>query len=135
MTGSTVLNLRGVRKTYGGREVLAGLDFSLSAGECVALLGPNGAGKSTTIALALGLAQADSGLVELLGKALPEAGHIARKDVGVVPQYDALDPDFTVFENLMVFGRYFGLHGDSLRERAESLLNFAQLVNRKNDSR
>ncbi|MCE2745175.1 MAG: ATP-binding cassette domain-containing protein [Burkholderiales bacterium] len=134
MTGSTVLNLRGVRKTYGGREVLAGLDFSLSAGECVALLGPNGAGKSTTIALALGLAQADSGLVELLGKALPEAGHIARKDVGVVPQYDALDPDFTVFENLMVFGRYFGLHGDSLRERAESLLNFAQLVNRKNDS-
>jgi len=51
-----------------------------------------------------------------------------------VPQYDALDPDFTVFENLMVFGRYFGLHGDKLRERAELLLSFAQLVNRRNDS-
>ncbi|HAV75218.1 MAG TPA: nodulation factor ABC transporter ATP-binding protein NodI, partial [Limnobacter sp.] len=103
MAGSTVLNLSGVRKTYGGRAVLTGLNFSLNAGECVALLGPNGAGKSTTIALALGLAQADDGVVELLGKTLPEAGHIARQDVGVVPQYDALDPDFTVFENLMVF--------------------------------
>jgi lipooligosaccharide transport system ATP-binding protein len=134
VAGSTVLNLSGVRKTYGGRAVLTGLNFSLNAGECVALLGPNGAGKSTTIALALGLAQADDGVVELLGKTLPEAGHIARQDVGVVPQYDALDPDFTVFENLMVFGRYFGLHGKQLRERAELLLGFAQLVNRRNDS-
>jgi lipooligosaccharide transport system ATP-binding protein len=134
VAGSTVLTLSGVRKTYGGRDVLTGLNFSLSAGECVALLGPNGAGKSTTIALALGLAQADSGVVELLGKRLPDAGHLARQEVGVVPQYDALDPDFTVFENLMVFGRYFGLHGDKLRERAELLLSFAQLVNRRNDS-
>ncbi|MEW6205523.1 MAG: ATP-binding cassette domain-containing protein [Pseudomonadota bacterium] len=134
MTGFTVLNLIGVRKAYGGREVLAGLDFSLNAGECVALLGPNGAGKSTTIALALGLAQADAGVVELLGRTLPSAGHLARQDVGVVPQYDALDPDFTVFENLMVFGRYFGLHGAILRERAEVLLNFAQLLGRRNDS-
>jgi lipooligosaccharide transport system ATP-binding protein len=134
VAGSTVLNLCDVRKTYGGRAVLTGLNFSLGAGECVALLGPNGAGKSTTIALALGLAQADSGVVELLGKTLPGGGHIARQEVGVVPQYDALDPDFTVFENLMVFGRYFGLHGDKLRERAELLLSFAQLVNRRNDS-
>jgi lipooligosaccharide transport system ATP-binding protein len=134
VTGSSVLNLNGVRKTYGGREVLAGLNFSLSTGECVALLGPNGAGKSTTIALSLGLTQADSGAVELLGKKLPGAAHFARQDVGVVPQYDALDPDFTVFENLVVFGRYFGLHGAKLRERAELLLSFAQLVNRRNDS-
>lgn len=134
MTGSTVLNLSGVRKTYGGRTVLNGLDFSLSAGECVALLGPNGAGKSTTIALALGLAEADVGTVSLLGQGLPLKGHVARQEVGVVPQYDALDPDFTVFENLIVFGRYFGLHGSRLRERAEALLSFAQLVNRRNDS-
>jgi lipooligosaccharide transport system ATP-binding protein len=134
VTGSTVLNLIGVRKTYGGRTVLNGLDFSLSAGECVALLGPNGAGKSTTIALALGLAEADVGTVSLLGQGLPQKGHIARQEVGVVPQYDALDPDFTVFENLLVFGRYFGLHGSRLRERAEALLSFAQLVNRRNDS-
>jgi lipooligosaccharide transport system ATP-binding protein len=131
---ATVLNLRDVRKAYDGREVLAGLNFSLSAGECVALLGPNGAGKSTTIALSLGLAQADVGVVELLGRSLPDEGHVARRDVGVVPQYDALDPDFTVFENLIVFGRYFGLHGSRLRERAEVLLGFAQLVNRRDDS-
>nr|WP_306815258.1 ATP-binding cassette domain-containing protein [Limnobacter parvus] len=123
-----------VRKSYGGRTVLSGLDFKLNAGECVALLGPNGAGKSTTIALALGLTQADTGSVELLGVTLPRDGHLARQNVGVVPQYDALDPDFTVFENLLVFGRYFGLHGAQLRERAKALLEFAQLGSRRNDS-
>lgn len=134
MISSTVLSLTDVRKTYAGRTVLSGLNFTLKAGECVALLGPNGAGKSTTISLALGLTEADTGVVELLGKTLPRAGHIARQNVGVVPQYDALDPDFTVFENLLVFGRYFGLHGEQLRARAEVLLEFAQLGSRRNDS-
>lgn len=134
MDATTVLSLTEVRKSYGGRTVLSGLNFKLNAGECVALLGPNGAGKSTTIALALGLTQADIGSVELLGETLPAAGHLARQNVGVVPQYDALDPDFTVFENLLVFGRYFGLHGTQLRERAEALLEFAQLGSRRNDS-
>ncbi|HEX4855657.1 MAG TPA: ATP-binding cassette domain-containing protein [Limnobacter sp.] len=130
---SPVLNISNVRKTFSGRVVLTDLDFSLSAGECVALLGPNGAGKSTTISLALGLSQANNGTVELLGHDLPKWGHLARKEVGVVPQYDALDPDFTVFENLLMFGRYFGLHGAVLRERAEALLQFAQLTGRRND--
>jgi len=134
VNGSTVLSLTDVRKSYAGRTVLSGLNFKLDTGECVALLGPNGAGKSTTIALALGLTEADAGSVELLGEALPVSGHIARQNVGVVPQYDALDPDFTVFENLLVFGRYFGLHGTQLRERAEALLDFAQLKNRRDDS-
>lgn len=134
VNASTVLCLNKVKKAYAGRTVLAGLDFSLNSGECVALLGPNGAGKSTTIALALGLSKADDGLVDLLGFSMPEFGHLARQNVGVVPQYDALDPDFTVFENLLVFGRYFGLHGAELRERAEALLEFAQLAGRRHDS-
>lgn len=134
MSDRAVLDLKQVRKSFSGRAVLEGLTFSLAPGECIALLGPNGAGKSTTISLALGLAEADSGQVELLGFSLPEAGHLARQQVGVVPQYDALDPDFSVFENLLVFGRYFGLHGAKLRERAEALLAFAQLQNRRKDS-
>ena len=134
MDASTVLSLKDVRKAYAGRSVLAGLNFNLGAGECVALLGPNGAGKSTTISLSLGLSQADTGTVDLLGLSLPKNGHLARQFVGVVPQYDALDPDFTVFENLLVFGRYFGLHGADLRERALELLEFAQLSGRRDDS-
>jgi len=131
---STVLSLSEVRKSYSGRTVLSGLNFNLNAGECVALLGPNGAGKSTTISLALGLTEPDSGSVELLGLQMPDLGHLARNEIGVVPQYDALDPDFSVFENLLVFGRYFGIHGAELRTRAESLLEFAQLASRRNDS-
>lgn len=123
-----------VTKTFGGRSVLAGLNFQLNGGECVALLGPNGAGKSTTISLALGLTDSSQGTIELLGHALPAHGHLARKEVGVVPQYDALDPDFTVIENLLMFGRYFGIHGADLRQRAESLLEFSQLTNRRNDA-
>ena len=134
MKASTVLSLSDVGKTYSGRTVLSGLNFTLNAGECVALLGPNGAGKSTTISLALGLTEPDSGSVELLGLGMPAAGHLARREIGVVPQYDALDPDFSVFENLLVFGRYFGIHGAELRERAEALLDFAQLASRRNDS-
>lgn len=128
-----VLDLANVRKSFSGRAVLEGLTFSLGSGECIALLGPNGAGKSTTISLALGLAEADSGHVELLGLSLPKNGHLARQAVGVVPQYDALDPDFSVFENLLMFGRYFRLHGRKLRERTESLLAFAQLQSRRDD--
>ena len=134
VSDSTVLELVDVRKSFLGRAVLEGLSLSLASGECIALLGPNGAGKSTTISLALGLSETDSGRVELLGLNLPGSGHMARQEVGVVPQYDALDPDFTVFENLLVFGRYFGLHGAKLRDRAEELLNFAQLQSRRTDS-
>ncbi len=129
-----VLELTQVRKAFGARTVLSALDFSIKRGECVALLGPNGAGKSTTIALSLGLARPDSGEVRLLGHPLPGEAHIARRQVGVVPQYDALDPDFTVYENLVVFGRYFGVPPKALRERAEALLGFAQLEARRNDS-
>ncbi len=129
-----VLSLKQVRKSFGHRTVLSSLDFSIRRGECVALLGPNGAGKSTTIALSLGLTSADSGEVSLLGYPLPEEAHIARRLVGVVPQHDALDPDFTVFENLLVFGRYFGVPSKILSKRADALLGFAQLESRRHDS-
>lgn len=129
-----VLSLTDIHKAYSGRSVLNGLSFSVGQGECLALLGPNGAGKSTTISLALGLSGADRGSVTLLGMPMPGDGHLARLAVGVVPQYDALDPDFTVYENLLVFGRYFGIHGHELRRRADELLEFAQLTTRRNDS-
>ncbi|HEX4918200.1 MAG TPA: ATP-binding cassette domain-containing protein [Limnobacter sp.] len=128
-----VLVLKSVCKTFHGRAVLNGLDFQLQAGECVALLGPNGAGKSTTMAIALGLEHPSVGEANLLGHSLPRDAHLARQSVGVVPQYDALDPDFTVRENLIVFGRYFGIPSQVLQHRADELLLFTSLDSRAND--
>lgn len=129
-----VLSLRGVRKNFSGRQVLAGIDLSLREGECLALLGPNGAGKSTTIRIALGLGRADSGEIQVLGHNMPEQGQAARASIGVVPQYDALDPDFTVLENLLVFGGFFQIESSVLKQRSKELIDFAALGQRSGSS-
>jgi lipooligosaccharide transport system ATP-binding protein len=119
-----------LRKRYGDREVVAGVSFSLRKGECFGLLGPNGAGKTTTLRLVLGLTAPHSGTIELCGYSVPRAGETARIRVGVVPQFDNLDPDFTVEENLLVYGRYFGLSDKDVRARVPYLLEFAGLSGR-----
>ncbi len=85
----------------------AGLSFAIRRGECFALLGPNGAGKTTTLRCCLGLIDPDGGTIELVGEPVPKAAREARIRVGVVPQMDNLDPDFTVRENLLIYGGYF----------------------------
>ena len=123
-----VLTVAGLHKSYGGREVVAGVDFALARGECFGLLGPNGAGKTTTLRCCLGLTVADAGDITLVGEPVPVRAREARMKVGVVPQFDNLDPDFSVAENLLVFGRYFGL-GDALTQsRIPALLEFAGLT-------
>ncbi len=126
-----VLIVRGLHKRFGGFEAVAGLDFSVRAGECFGLLGPNGAGKSTTLKAALGLVEPTAGSIELLGMPIPERAREARSRVGVVPQNDSLDPDFTVAENLLVFGRYFGLSRPAVATRLDELLDFAGLANKR----
>jgi lipooligosaccharide transport system ATP-binding protein len=124
---AALLSLRGVRKSYGSSEVVCGVDLELTAGECFGLLGPNGAGKTTTLRLALGLTTPDAGEIFLLGHAVPGHAREARLRAGVVPQTDNLDPDFTAFENLLVYGRYFGMHDAEIEARIPSLLEFAGL--------
>ncbi|MDH4115695.1 MAG: ATP-binding cassette domain-containing protein, partial [Burkholderiaceae bacterium] len=110
-----VLVVDGLRKDYGGTTVVDGLSFSIARGSCYALLGPNGAGKTTTLRCCLGLTEPDGGAIRLVGEPVPRNARQARIRVGVVPQTDNLDPDFTVTENLQVYGRYFGLSdGDVL---------------------
>ena len=116
-----------LRKTYAGTEVVAGLSFAVQPGTCFGLLGPNGAGKTTTLRLCLGLTAPDSGTVRLNGLAIPAEAQQARARVGVVPQFDNLDPDFTASENLLVFGRYFGIPDAEIKERIPQLLEFASL--------
>jgi lipooligosaccharide transport system ATP-binding protein len=125
-----VLALRGVRKFYGAREVVCGIDLELKPGECFGLLGPNGAGKTTTLRLALGLSDPDAGTIHLLDRTIPRHAREARLRVGVLPQLDNLDPDFTVFENLLVYGRYFGLADALISSRIPELLQFAGLEGR-----
>ncbi len=121
------LKLTGLTKRYGNAAVVDGLDLELAPGRCHGLLGPNGAGKTTTLRLALGLIEADAGTVELLGHRLPEQADQARARVGVVPQMDNLDPDFTVRENLQIYGRYFGIGKREMAARIPALLDFAGL--------
>ncbi|MCC7549778.1 MAG: ATP-binding cassette domain-containing protein [Burkholderiales bacterium] len=125
-----MLSLQGVRKSYGGREVVAGIDLDLRPGECYGLLGPNGAGKTTTLRLALGLIAPDAGAIHVLGEPVPARAIAARRRLGVVPQADSLDPDFTVAENLLVYGRYFGLRDSAVHARIPGLLAFAGLETR-----
>ena len=125
-----VLAARGVHKRYGGTEVVNGVSLEVSAGECFGLLGPNGAGKTTTLRLCLGLTHADAGEIELLGEKVPRRAREARRGVGVVPQFDNLDPDFTVAENLVVYGRYFGIAPHEIERRLPGLLDFAGLAGR-----
>ena len=119
-----------MRKSYGALEVVSGVDLSVAPGECFGLLGPNGAGKTTTLKLCLGLIEPDAGEIKLLGEPVPRRAREARKQVGVVPQFDNLDPDFTVEENLVVYGRYFGLREPQIRQRIAALLEFAGLAGR-----
>ena len=126
-----VLDVRELRKIYGTTTVVDGFSFAIPRGECYALLGPNGAGKTTTLRCCLGLVEPDGGAIELLGEPVPQRAREARVRVGVVPQLDNLDPDFTVAENLLVYGRYFGLPDALIRERIPALLDFASLAHKK----
>jgi lipooligosaccharide transport system ATP-binding protein len=122
------LRIEGLHKGYNGRPIVQDLSFHLRRGECYGLLGPNGAGKTTTLRTLLGLTPFDRGSIELLGLPVPAQARQARMGVGVVPQMDNLDPDFTVAENLLVFGRYFGLSDAQIRDRIPGLLDFAALT-------
>jgi len=125
-----VLRVDGLRKRYGENEVVRGLSFEIRRGDCFGLLGPNGAGKTTTLRCCLGLIDPDGGTIEMVGQPVPKAAREARIRVGVVPQMDNLDPDFTVTENLRIYGGYFGLRRAVIDARIPRLLEFAGLASK-----
>lgn len=130
---TTAISLQHVYKQFNDRLVINDLSFEVQKGECLGLLGPNGAGKSTTIKLILGHFHIDRGTIHALGKSVDTHAEDIRQQVGVVAQFDSLDPDFTVEENLWVYARYFGIGRKPLESRISDLLQFAMLENRRHD--
>ncbi|HEC13718.1 MAG TPA: ATP-binding cassette domain-containing protein [Acidiferrobacteraceae bacterium] len=125
-----VIQARGLTKRYGEATVVRGIDFSVPRGQCFGLLGPNGAGKTTTLRMILGVTPRDSGELQIFGVDDPKQAHRVRARIGVVPQLDNLDPDFSVIENLSVYASFFSLHGAKIKERIRQLLEFTELSDR-----
>jgi lipooligosaccharide transport system ATP-binding protein len=118
---------KGLSKRYGETTVVNDVSFELARGECLGVIGPNGAGKTTTIRMCLGLTAPDHGTIAALGLSMPQDALAIKAQLGVVSQFDTLDPDFTCAENLLVYGRYFGIRDAQIRERIPRLLEFAAL--------
>ena len=124
---SAAVRAEGLVKRYGGATVVDGVDLEVARGECFGLLGPNGAGKTTTLRMVLGLTPPDAGELRVLGEPVPARAREVRARMGVVPQMDNLDPDFTVRENLFTYASYHGLGREAAQPRVDELLGFANL--------
>jgi lipooligosaccharide transport system ATP-binding protein len=127
-----LLDARQLTKRYGDTTVVDDLSFRIDAGECLGVIGPNGAGKTTTIRMCLGLTEPDDGAIHALGLQMPRDALAIKAQLGVVSQFDSLDPDFSCAENLMVYGRYFRMPEQRIRERIPRLLEFAALTHKAN---
>lgn len=129
---SLLFDVQHLHKRFGDAEVVKDLSFSIGPGECLGVIGPNGAGKTTTIRMCLGLTAPDGGTIGALGLHMPRDARAIKADLGVVSQFDTLDPDFTCAENLLVYGRYFGMKDAAIKARIPQLLEFASLTHKAN---
>ncbi|HEX2546921.1 MAG TPA: ATP-binding cassette domain-containing protein [Ramlibacter sp.] len=125
-----LFDARTLTKRYGTATVVDRLSFQIAPGECLGVIGPNGAGKTTTIRMCLGLTAPDEGEITALGLQMPRDALKIKAQLGVVSQFDSLDPDFSCAENLLVYGRYFGMAEQRIRERIPQLLDFAALAHK-----
>jgi lipooligosaccharide transport system ATP-binding protein len=125
---SPLFSVEHLSKRFGDNLVVDDLSFAIAPGECLGVIGPNGAGKTTTIRMCLGLAAPDGGSIHALGLQMPRDQLAIKAQIGVVTQMDTLDPDFTCAENLLVYGRYFGMKDAAIRARIPALLEFASLT-------
>jgi lipooligosaccharide transport system ATP-binding protein len=128
-----LVHARGLEKRFGDLVAVDGIDFDVQKGEAFGFLGPNGAGKTSTMRMIGCVSPPSGGSLTILGLDPVKHGAEIRARLGVVPQQDTLDFELTVRENIIIYGRYFGLPRPQLRERAEELLDFVQLTERADD--
>jgi lipooligosaccharide transport system ATP-binding protein len=129
----SLIHARGLTKRFGSFVAVDAIDFDVAPGESFGFLGPNGAGKTSTMRMIGCVSPISAGTLRVLGREPEADGPAIRARIGVVPQQDTLDTELTVRENLIIYGRYFGLSRAECRRRADELLDFAQLTERADD--
>jgi lipooligosaccharide transport system ATP-binding protein len=130
---AALIHARGLTKRFGDFTAVDAIDFDVAAGESFGFLGPNGAGKTSTMRMIGCVSPMSGGAMSILGLDPTTHGPQIRGRLGVVPQQDTLDTELTVRENLLIYGRYFGLSRAECAKRADELLEFAQLTERAGD--
>jgi lipooligosaccharide transport system ATP-binding protein len=125
-----MVSARGLHKAYGSFEAVKGVDIDVFKGEVFGFLGPNGAGKSSTMRMIAAVSPVSAGSLQVLGMDPATLGSQIRARIGVCPQDNNLDTELSVFENLAVYGRFFGLSRAAAAARADELLAFVQLTDR-----
>jgi lipooligosaccharide transport system ATP-binding protein len=128
---AALIEAKALTKRFGDDVAVDGIDFSVRRGEVFGFLGPNGAGKTTTVRMIACVSPVTDGKLRVLGMNPVVDGPAIRSRLGVVPQDDNLDTELTVWDNLVIYGRYFGLPMAQIRERAAELLHFARLDDRR----
>src|SRR5688572_22189271 len=128
---SPLVTARGLTKRFGDLVAVDDIDFDIAPSQAFGFLGPNGAGKTSTMRMIASVSPVTSGELTVLGMDPSRQGSELRARLGVVPQEDTLDTELTVFENLYIYGRYFGLAGPTLKTRVDELLGFVQLSDRR----
>jgi ABC-2 type transport system ATP-binding protein len=133
MDSTNAIEVINLHKRFGENLAVQGVNFVARCGEILSLLGPNGAGKSTTISVISGLLSPDQGEVLILGNSILKEPMATRAALGVVPQDIALYPDLTARENLVFWGKMYGLQGDHLQKRVDEVLELIGLTDRQKD--
>jgi len=127
-----IISARGLTKYYGSLKAVDNIDFEILKGECFGFLGPNGAGKTTVIRILYCFMPPTSGEVKVFGMNVSENPSQIKLRIGVMPQEDNLDPDLSVFENLVVYARYFDIPKKNSLHVARELLEFVELTEKSN---
>ena len=130
---SALVEARGLTKRFGSFVAVDGVDFRVERGQSFGFLGPNGAGKTSTMRMIACVSPPSDGELRVFGMDPATDGRQIRARLGVVPQEDTLDMELTVRDNVVIYGRYFGLSRAECRARAERLLDFVQLGGRQRD--
>ncbi|MCB0408386.1 MAG: ABC transporter ATP-binding protein [Bdellovibrionales bacterium] len=126
---SPIIEARNLTKSYGNFLAVKNLNFSIQTNECFGILGPNGAGKTTTLKMLYGTSPLSKGDLFIMGMNARKNLKTIKKEIGVVSQDNGLDPDFTVLDNLIVYGRYFRMKSHEAKRKAKELLRFMHLDN------
>jgi lipooligosaccharide transport system ATP-binding protein len=130
---TSLIHARGLTKTYGSVMAVRGIDLDVHRGEAFGFLGPNGAGKSSTMRMVAAVSPPSGGELRIFGLDPAADGPAIRARLGVCPQDDTLDPELSTLENLLIYGRYFGLSRAQCQAKAAELLDFVALTDRSGD--